>query len=51
MTWLVSEKKEVDLESMVDDYTEKVFNEWSSTADILPAQMPAQIFGKDEDVK
>ena len=47
---LKSKKMEVELESMVDDYTEKIFNEHSHVADIEPANMPAHIFGKDEDV-
>ena len=37
-------KKKVELESMVDDYIEKLFKEWSKVADIQPSDMPKNIF-------
>ena len=50
VTRLRSDFKEVDVESMVDAYTEKVFEEYTSTADFNRDAIPETIMGKDEDV-
>ena len=34
---------------MVDAYTEKVFEQYSSTKDFLPNEMPESVMQKDED--
>ena len=50
VTRIRSDYKEVDVESMVDDYTEKVFEKYASTTDFKPNELPESVMQKDEDV-
>ena len=50
VTRLRTEHQEVDVESMVDAYTDKVFEQYSSTKDFLPNKMPESVMQKDEDI-
>ena len=45
---LRSEYQEVDVESMVDEYTEKVFEQYTETRDFKPNTHPESVMQKDE---
>ena len=45
---LRSEYQEVDVESMVDEYTEKVFEQYTETRDFKPNTRPESVMQKDE---
>ena len=49
VTRIRSEYQEVDVESLVDEYTEKVFEQYAETRDFEPNELPESVMQKDED--